>query len=103
MLAHPRVSRNITFNTFYAGLMSLKQDWTVWKLFLGHRGMGLAEIGIMIVFPIMGWIAEKSSLSTAFLVLISLALPVLFTLPLRLRVMDLLGDVPAGELVGMSR
>jgi MFS family permease len=71
-------------------------------ILLAFKGQ-LMSFGIMIVFPIMGWISERSSLSTAFLVLISLALPVLLALTLRLRTMELQCDVPSTEPVGMSQ
>jgi len=63
----------------------------------------LMSFGIMIVFPIVGWIAERFSLSTAFLVLISFALPVLLALTLRLRTMEVQSDVSGRELLGVGQ
>ncbi|MDD2753991.1 MAG: MFS transporter [Methanothrix sp.] len=49
----------------------------------------LSSLGIMIVFPMVGFMAEKVSLSFALLCLVVAALPVLLYPAIRLRQMDL--------------
>jgi MFS family permease len=49
----------------------------------------LSSLGIMIIFPLVGFLAEKASLSIALLCLVIAALPVLLYPAIRLRQMDL--------------
>jgi MFS family permease len=49
----------------------------------------LSSLGIMVLFPLVGFLAERSSLSSALLCLVLSALPIMLLLITKLRKMDL--------------